>query len=164
MLPLFDLHFANLSWEFGTATEVILERYYPTLSVYSVSNNVPIDVSSEPVPKEIFDAVDPFLSARKPGPGPIVADDLSGGSVSLGVGVMIAGLTVGNRPMTERKFTAEQYGEVAQAQLDYLLTKVPRGPNRELSDVGTRFQARLVTYSRRLYLWSSLMLTIYSTP
>ncbi|EGG02340.1 uncharacterized protein MELLADRAFT_91430 [Melampsora larici-populina 98AG31] len=139
------------SWEFGTAAEVILERFYPSLSVYSTSNKIPLKASPDIVPNEIFDIIDPIMASRKPSsaPRPIIPDGALGDPASLGVAVIVAGMTVGSRPASEQKFQGQQYGEAAQQQLDHLLGSTFKGPHGEFSHRESEFQ-----------LWSDAMYMI----
>lgn len=103
---------------------MILERYYPRLSVYS-NQSIPI-ISSNHIKiktKKLLKVIQPILKDRRPGPGPIIKDDAAGDPASLMIGIMILGLTnkKGSKP-----YSRKYYLKIAKRQLRFLLDEVPR--------------------------------------
>lgn len=103
---------------------MILERYYPSLSVYSTTKRIPLkpeDIGT--YPQELFNVLDPILQRRAPGEGPIIQDDAAGDPASLLPGVVVLGAASSRDP---RGRTQQEYYTIAQEQIDFLLEKVPR--------------------------------------
>lgn len=121
---------ANHSWEWGTQVEWILERKYPSLSVYS-DTVLPLDPKANlPYPAELFTIIDPILRRRAPGIGPIIVDDAAGDPASLLIGVMVMGATVKNSPYG---WDQAYYNQVAKDQIDFLLRKIRRSKEGAVS-------------------------------
>ncbi|KAH9814594.1 hypothetical protein DFH28DRAFT_1027724 [Melampsora americana] len=144
-------NYTHNSWEYGTATQVILERFYPSLSVYSTSNKIPLKPSPNIIPNEIFDIIDPIMTSRKLSSAarPIIPDVSLGDPAGLGVAMIVAGMTVNLRSISEQKFQGQEYGEAAQQQLDYLFQSKFKGTHGEFSQRESELQ-----------LWSEVMYMI----
>ncbi|KAG0152184.1 hypothetical protein CROQUDRAFT_71031 [Cronartium quercuum f. sp. fusiforme G11] len=122
---------ANHSWEWGTLAQYMLEEFYPTLSVYSPTQKIPLDQKSNlPYPTFLFDLIDPILQKRKPGIGPIIEDDAAGDPASLLIAVMVMGATVKKSPYG---WDQAYYNQVAKDQIDFLVRMIRRTPDGAIS-------------------------------
>lgn len=120
-----------ISWEWGTQCEVILERYYPSLSVYSTTKRIPLNPDNiGDYPQKLFDVIDPILQRRAPGAGPIIQDDAAGDPASLLPGVVVLGAASRRDP---RGRSQKDYNAIAEEQVKFLLEKVPRASNGAIS-------------------------------
>lgn len=118
------LNISTHSWEFGTATEALLELYNPELSVFGDS---PFEAeqtafSQSTLPRALAYAAEKIVF----GTGPNVLSDGDGSvgdPASLGVGAVLLGKVEGY----------EGFGAAATAQLQYVTQEAPRTWNGAIS-------------------------------
>lgn len=118
---------ADDRWENGTLSWTLIEREYPTLSVFSQTSPFPLPqpVPSGTIPKLMNIAQ--VTMQNRPGTsdaqsGSLLEDGAAGDPVSLLGAIMIANNSVGNAQTIQ----GVGYGDAASAQLNYTLNKVPR--------------------------------------
>jgi hypothetical protein len=120
---------SRYSWENGTKAQAILESQYPSLSVFSPTDPLPLP---SPLPSgdisQIIDIAQTTLqnrenpsAASKNGGLGLVPDAAAADPASLGVAVLLANASTGNAQVN-----GVGYGDAATAQLNYLLYDVPR--------------------------------------
>lgn len=110
----------------GTQSEAVLELTYPTLSVYS-SSVFPLSDPLNPTPSEVVDIARYTLENRASKPAnstltgwSLLPDGAAGDPASLGIAVMMAGMT--DAPDVD----GVGYSDAAREQLEYTLYDVPR--------------------------------------
>ncbi|CAH7668848.1 hypothetical protein PPACK8108_LOCUS3410 [Phakopsora pachyrhizi] len=121
---------ANHSWEWGTQSEVIMERNYPCLSVFSQSSSLPFESDDwdGAQTKLLTELIDPIIATRPVGEKPIVdGDGSSADPASLGVAVLVSAVT------TPKKEKAADYLELAKDQYKFLIKEVPRSKSGAIS-------------------------------
>jgi hypothetical protein len=120
---------ATNSWENGTKAEAILERDYPSLSVFSPTSPFPIPASlpTGDIPK-IISIAQTTLQNRPTtnttaiaGGTSLLPDGAAADPASLGIAVMLAGASTGNAQVN-----GLGYGDAATSEINYLLYNVPR--------------------------------------
>ncbi|PVG04136.1 Six-hairpin glycosidase [Serendipita vermifera] len=109
------------SWEYGTATEALLELEESDLSVYGEKPFPPSRTLSANSP--VISLAEYVMSIRPPGILALMEDGAAGDPASMGVAVLLANQTLHN----------STYAEAAAQQLDFLLNYVPRAPNGAIS-------------------------------
>lgn len=109
------------SWEYGTATEALLELEEADVSVYGEKPFPPCRTVSADSP--VISLAEYVLSIKEPGTLPLMTDGAAGDPASMGVAVLLANQTLHNAT----------YAEAAGQQLDFLLNYVPRAPNGAIS-------------------------------
>ncbi|KAK8853391.1 hypothetical protein IAR55_004095 [Kwoniella newhampshirensis] len=116
------------SWENGTKAEAILEATYPSLSVFSPTDPVPLPsgLSSGQV-GQIIDVAQTTMSNRPAtnlsahGGSRLLNDGAAGDPASLGITIMIASTATGNAQVN-----GVSYGDAVNTELNYILYDVPR--------------------------------------
>ncbi|KDQ16545.1 hypothetical protein BOTBODRAFT_144610 [Botryobasidium botryosum FD-172 SS1] len=121
------LRSASHSWELGTATQTLLEYDWAPLSVFSTDaipppNPLPSNLNA----KNVWDITNRVMSQRDPNSPTLMQDGSAGDPASLGVAIALGYLT----DSTSRR---RSYGPAAQAQVYFLLNKVPRAPDGAIS-------------------------------
>ncbi|KJA18778.1 hypothetical protein HYPSUDRAFT_190583 [Hypholoma sublateritium FD-334 SS-4] len=107
------------SWEFGTATETLLELYDADHSVFGAH---PFPVPTiQPADSQALSYAQANIVIGTPPDGLSDGDGAVGDPASLGVGAVMLGKTNGS------------YAAAATAEIDYLLTQAPRWPNGAIS-------------------------------
>ncbi|MBW0493345.1 hypothetical protein O181_033060 [Austropuccinia psidii MF-1] len=127
---------ANHSWEWGTQTQVILEGFYPSLSVYSTNHMLPLSTQDGRLssPNTLLKLLDRILANRNKTALPIIdGDGAAGDPASLGVAVMIAAATTSGS-------ISKNYQMLADNQMKWLLNYVPRSPRGALSHRNSELQ------------------------
>lgn len=109
------------SWEFGTASEALLELYNPSLSVFG-STPFPIRPIQNGTVKALTYAQSKIVIGTGPN-GLIDGDGAVGDPASLGVSAVLLGIGIG-----ETKFL-----DAAQEEVDYILLQAPRWSNGAIS-------------------------------
>nr|XP_031861582.1 uncharacterized protein CI109_002811 [Kwoniella shandongensis]KAA5528654.1 hypothetical protein CI109_002811 [Kwoniella shandongensis] len=123
------------SWENGTKAEAILEATYPTLSVFSASDPIPLPsgLQSGQI-SQIIDIAQTTLQNRPKtnlsshGGSRLLNDGAAGDPASLGIAVMIAGAATGNAEVN-----GVSYNDAVNQELNYLLYDVPRTSSGAIS-------------------------------
>ncbi|MBW0563454.1 hypothetical protein O181_103169 [Austropuccinia psidii MF-1] len=127
---------ANHSWEWGAQTQVICERYFPSLGVFSTTRQLPLSKVDGPLcpPEKLLDLLDRILANRNTSQLPIIdGDGASGDPASLGVAVMIIAATTSGD-------ISKKYQTLANNQIEWLLNHVPRSLEGALSHRDKEFQ------------------------
>ncbi|GLB39010.1 putative glycosyl hydrolase family 88 [Lyophyllum shimeji] len=112
------------SWEFGTATETLLELYNPELSIFGA---FPFEAAKklgdgQTLPRGLAYAQEKIVIGT--GPNALSdGDGAVGDPASLGVGAVLLGKRSGN----------EKFAAAAKATVDYVTTGAPRAPNGAIS-------------------------------
>lgn len=107
------------SWEFGTATETLLELYDAEHSVFG-SKPFPVP-TIQPADSQALSYAQANIVIGIPPDGLSNGDGAVGDPASLGVGAVMLGKT------------NQTYAAAAAAEIDYLLTGAPRWPNGAIS-------------------------------
>lgn len=118
------------SWENGTKAEAILEYTYPSLSVFSPTDPLPLSSSLSPSSfQSVYDIATTTLnnrpstntSAAAMGGSSLLADGAAGDPASLGVAVLLAGASD-----TSTQINGVSFNTAATSELTYLLYDVPK--------------------------------------
>ncbi|ORY31626.1 hypothetical protein BCR39DRAFT_525995 [Naematelia encephala] len=128
---------SQYSWENGTKSEALLEKTYPSLSVFSPTAPLPLpaDLSQDDI-SQILDIAHTTLSNRPAtntsvsahGGSPLLSDGAAGDPASLGVAILLANWSTNNA-----LWNNVGYGDAATMELNYLLYDVPRSAQGAIS-------------------------------
>nr|WVH01936.1 glycosyl hydrolase family protein [Naematelia aurantialba] len=128
---------SQYSWENGTKSEAILERTYPSLSIFSSTAPLPLPASlPQDDISQIIDIAHTTLnnrpasntSASAHGGSSLLSDGAASDPASLGVAILLANWSTDNA-----LWNNVGYGDAATAELNYLLYDVPRSSEGAIS-------------------------------
>ncbi|KAL1762590.1 Six-hairpin glycosidase-like protein [Schizophyllum commune] len=118
---------ANKSWELGVMAEALTEYNWASYSVFSDAAFPPpgtLDNSS--TLEDVLDIVNNVLAAKEPNTLTLFADESAGDPASLGVAVLLANWTRGDK-------SDNSYSTAAADQLSYLLDYAPKTDDGAIS-------------------------------
>ncbi|TCD67698.1 hypothetical protein EIP91_012064 [Steccherinum ochraceum] len=124
------MNISTHSWELGAEAQALTELEVPSLSVFSNNRLPPPQSPSLSVRKtasDVFNIATTIVRAMPPNSTTLIdGDGAAGDPASLGVAVALTGWTLTDR-------SDQSFSNAASAQLNHLLTAVPRNSNGAIS-------------------------------